>query len=412
MKKFGLICCFLVIVWFAMPSQETRSDKATSFDDFVSELMTESAIPGMAIAKIENGNVLFAKGYGLADIDTNRLVTKDTLFNVASISKPIMGIVLLQLVEQGKLELDKDINDYLTFEVNNPHLEGEIITVRHLATHTSGIDDYYDVNSYGINQDPSISLGEHLISLLTPNGEKYSNGRYYLPNKPGEIRAYSNLAAGLAGHLVESVTGLTLAAYSKLYLFEKLNMKNTGWLVKDVDLSNTATPYEVSQCVPYLAICSDTESPKSNFLISKIFNPPIQYKNYSPYPHFGNPQYPDGGIRSSISELSQLLAAVLNNRNADGHPLLSDEIHKEMFKLQLPAAVSDSQRFFWRDRNGLTGHMGSDLGVFSSLYFDIQSKNGFIVLMNRGMDGKSGYALKQLSTRLEDYISPINLTSI
>lgn len=383
-----------------MPKQQAVNEDLKSIDEYIPALMEEAAIPGLAIAKISNSETVI-KTYGKANIETNKPVTEDTLFNIASISKPIMGIVLLQLVDQGKLELDRDINDYLPFTIDNPKVQDEEITLRHLVTHTSGIADYYDIDSYENNRDSKTSLEQHLKSLLTPGGSLYNNGEHYLEYVPGTYRKYSNLAAGIAGYLVEATTGLTLAEYSDKYLFEQLSMKNTSWLLHNLTLEQIAVPYEVESCIPYIFVCSDTESPKLNHFIGEYFNPPSEYKHYHPYPHFGNPQYPDGGVRTSIKELSQFLALLLKNKDASGKQILSDSMFNEMLKLQLPSDVSDSQRFFWRDNSmGLTGHMGSDLGVFTALYFDSRTDTGFIILMNRGMDAKAGAAMKKIGNRL------------
>jgi CubicO group peptidase (beta-lactamase class C family) len=403
MKKIITVVCLFALsisAWFILPKQINLSEDTQSLDELIPALMIEAAIPGLAIAKVTNGEVSLINTYGKANIETDLIVTHDTQFNIASISKPIMGIALLRLVEQGKLDLDRDINDYLSFYIDNPKVKGEKITIRHLASHSSGIDDYYDIDSYSENKDPQTTLKQHLKSLLTKSGDKYENGIYFLESKPGEFRKYSNLAAGLAGQIVEEVTGLALAEYSKAQLFGLLGMRNASWRLNDLELSNIAVPYEVKQCIPYSFICANTESTKTNHIIGQYFNPPIENKQFLPYPHFGNPQYPDGGIRASIKEMSQLLVSVLNNEDSSGKQLLSDEAYNEMFKLQLPPDVSSNQRFFWRDRNGLTGHMGSDLGVFTSIYFDMNSKTGFVILMNRGADAKAGEAMQKIASAL------------
>jgi CubicO group peptidase (beta-lactamase class C family) len=280
-------------------------------------------------------------------------------------------------------------------------MTNEKITLRHLVTHTSGIADYYDVDSYAINKDADISLEQHLKSLLTPTGKNYNQGQYFLNHAPGAKRKYSNLAAGLAGYLVEVTTGITLAEYSQQHIFQPLGMQQTSWLLHDLSLAQIAVPYEVEQCIPFLAICSDTELAELNLFISHYFNPPSESKRFVAYPHFGNPQYPDGGIRSSIKDLSRLLVAVLENKDALGNKLLSDAMYEEMLKLQLPKDISNKQRFFWRDNSmGLIGHMGADLGVFTALYFDPNKKDGFIILMNRSMDNNAAIAMKKIANKL------------
>ena len=137
--------------------------------------MEEAAIAGLAVAVIRDSPVALAKTYGYADVERRQPVTADTPFNIASISKPVLGIILLQLAAAGRLDLDRDINEYLHFTGANPHARSAPITVRQLATHTAGIAD---------NDDPtptarmSILLCRLKITssrLLTPGGRGYGN---------------------------------------------------------------------------------------------------------------------------------------------------------------------------------------------------------------------------------------------
>ncbi|WP_444883433.1 serine hydrolase domain-containing protein [Microbulbifer sp. PSTR4-B] len=386
--------------WAILPSQQERSAEITNIEEFLPTIMKEAAIPGMAVSRVKDGKLVFQQVYGMADVESGEAVTQNTPFNIASISKPIMGVTLLQLVDNGNLELDRDINTYLPFKVDNPHIRGEKITLRNLASHTAGIADYYDYATYSENRDPEISLEQHLRSLLTKDGSLYNNGDHYLKSMPGKRRQYSNLSAGLAGLLVESAIGQTLADYSKDTLFHRLEMESASWKLNGMDLNSIAVPYKVEQCVPFVGLCTDDESSKINYFVGRFIKPPFEYKKFHPYPHNGNPQYPDGGVRVSIADLSDFLLAVLHNRDKSGAKLLSDTMYEEMFRLQLPKSVSDSQRFFWRDRDGLVGHMGSDLGVFTAMYFDPDRKDGFIILMNRGMDSKSAEAMRHIAKRL------------
>ncbi|MFA0810331.1 serine hydrolase domain-containing protein [Microbulbifer epialgicus] len=396
----GFLTIGILGIWAILPSEQEKSATINNIEEFMPAIMHEAAIPGMAVAKVKGGELVFQQVYGMADLESGKAVTLDTLFNIASISKPIMGVTLLQLVDEGKLGLDKDVNVYLPFVIDNPHIDGEQITLRNLASHSAGIADYYDYNNYSENRDPEISLEQHLRSLLINTGSLYNNGNYFLKSFPGESRSYSNLSAGLAGFLVESVTGQSLAGYSDNTLFNRLEMESTSWRLNDLDLDSIAVPYKVEQCIPFIGLCTDSESSKLNYLIGKFINPPFEYRSFHPYPHNGNPQYPDGGIRTTITDLSDFLLAILHNRDKSDRKILSDSMYKEMFRLQLPETISDSQRFFWRDRNGLTGHMGSDLGVFTAMYFDIERKDGFIILMNRGVDATSAVAMKKIASRL------------
>jgi CubicO group peptidase (beta-lactamase class C family) len=220
-----------------------------------------------------------------------------------------------------------------------------------------------------------------------------------LPSLPGSVREYSNLAAGVAGLVVESISGEGLAEYSRDNIFRPLGMNNTGWLLSNFNLNDIAVPYEIEQCIPYTSICADWTSPKSNFVISKLFDPPLAYKHYQMHPHYGNPQYPDGGVRTSVKDLSKFVLAMFGIEEGDA--TFSQGLIKEMLAKQLPAEIDARQRFFWRDdKEGHTGHRGSDIGVFTYLYFDPEEKTAVIILMNRGVDMAAERAMDKLSKRL------------
>ena len=140
----------------------------------------------------------------------------------------------------------------------------------------------------------------NIKNLLTPEGSLYNKAEFFKDVPIGTERDYSNLGAGVAGLVLESITGKSLADFSSEEIFQPLGMENTGWRLADFELDELATRYNVRQYIPFLNLCADVGDPKTNFLISKIFNPPFEYKSFIEYPHYGNPQYPDGGLNTSI----------------------------------------------------------------------------------------------------------------
>jgi len=393
----GAAVGLLVLLLLLLPRQQVRHLQAQTLDAFMQAQLEEAAIPGLAVAVIHGGNVVLSKTYGYANVERRKPVTADTPFNIASISKPVLGVILLQLADAGRLDLDGDINQYLHFKVENPHAPSAAITVRQLATHTAGIADNDDPSSYTANVDPAISLEDHLIQLLTAEGRRYQNGAFFLDAAPGTRREYSNLGASLAGRVAESAAGENLDDYSRHAVFEPLHMRHSGWRLADFDLEEVAVPYEVEQCVPHTPLCSDSRSEVLNTIISKAFDPPLQFKRFRPYPHFGNPQYPDGGLRMSLNDLTAFARALLDET---GGGLLSAGARAELLRPQLPR-IDARQRFFLRaDTAGRPGHRGSDLGVFTSLYIDPERKNAVIILMNRTFDLRAETAMEQISARL------------
>jgi CubicO group peptidase (beta-lactamase class C family) len=255
---------------------------------------------------------------------------------------------LLRLREEGRLDLDADVNDYLDFEVDNPNIEGERITVRTLAAHTSGIADFLDETTYVPNADPPLAVGDFVRQLLVPGGARYNNGAFYLNASPGATREYSNLGAGVAGAVLESVAGESLASYQARTLFRPLGMRHTSWRIADYGPNELAVRYNATT---------------------------------TPLPHYGNPNYPDGALNASASDLAILMRFVFSDGALGRRRVLSSESMAEMFRLQAEGADA-RQRFF------------------TAFFFDRASRNGFIVLMNRTPDRGSEQAMVQIVGRI------------
>lgn len=369
----------------------------------IRQLMDYAHIPGLALVKVEHGKVVYMQAYGLADEASATPLTTDTLFNIASISKPMLGILLLKAEQQELLSLDEDVNRYLPFAVVNPNFPDAKITLREIATHTSSIADYFNFDFYCFNQDCAISLEQYLFRLLSKDGDLYEAGSHYLAKAPGSHWQYSNLATALAGLILERQTGKTLDELSQQLIFTELLAAPASWKLEPVKSFPLATQYEVQGCLIY-GVCFDPQAAQpwrrqlSNFLTAHS-----AVIHYRAYPAFGNPQYPDGGLRTSIQGLGNLMVNLLANRTTEGGQILSPEIYREMFRVQVPDAVQKGQRFFWRQNDGALmsddyiGHIGADYGLFTALYFNPATKDGFAVLMNRGIDDLSWQAMASLT---------------
>ena len=153
-------------------SQPSATSAARTLDSFIAQRMEEAGIAGLGAAIIVDKKVVWVKGYGFADKERAVPFTPDTVMNIGSISKTFTGVALMRAVQEGKLSLDEDINSYLPFKLTNPHQPNERITLRHLATHTSGITDRSSVylNTYHYGGRTPEPLGEFLKSYFVPGG--------------------------------------------------------------------------------------------------------------------------------------------------------------------------------------------------------------------------------------------------
>src|SRR5947208_8005065 len=192
----------------------TKADFETFLDALIPSQLRNRNIAGAVVSVVKDGQVLFQKGYGYADVEAKKPVLPDqTLFRPGSISKLFTATAVMQLVEQGRLDLDRDINDYLDFTI--PKTYPEPITLRQLLTHTGGFE-------------------ETLKNLFVAHESDMKPLRTYLVNQmparifpPGQIPSYSNYGFTLAGYIVELVSGETFERYIETHILKPLRMTNS-----------------------------------------------------------------------------------------------------------------------------------------------------------------------------------------
>ena len=192
----------------AVAKQTSEFDKLfAQFDDIKR--------PGASVAVLQDGEVVFSKGYGSANLEYDIPVTPDTMFHVASVSKQFTVFAILLLAEEGKLDFDDDIRQYIP-EVPD---FGETITLRHLASHTSGMRDQWNLlRMAGWRLDDVITT-EHVLKMVAKQKE--------LNFKPGEEFLYSNTGFTLLAEVVARVSGKSFAQFTQERLFTPLNMSNS-----------------------------------------------------------------------------------------------------------------------------------------------------------------------------------------
>jgi CubicO group peptidase (beta-lactamase class C family) len=196
------------------PPELTKADFETCLDALIPSQLRNRNIAGAVVSVVKDGQVLFQKGYGYADVEEKKPVLPDrTLFRPGSISKLFTATAAMQLVEQGKLDLDRDVNDYLDFPI--PKTYPEPVTLRQLLTHTAGFE-------------------ETLKNLFVAHENDIKPLRTYLVNEmparifpPGKIPSYSNYGFTLAGYIVERVSGEKFDRYIENHILKPLGMNNS-----------------------------------------------------------------------------------------------------------------------------------------------------------------------------------------
>ena len=210
----------------------TAQDAQAWLDGLMPTALRTARTPGAVISIVKDGQVLFEKGYGVSDEKKNTPVDPQrTLFRPGSTSKLFTWTAVMQLVEQGKLDLDVDVNKYLDFQV--PPLDGQPITLRQIMTHRAGFEERIkDLVAFDIPETP-------LRDVLSGN----MPARIY---PAGTASAYSNYATGLAGHIVERVSGMPFNDYIERNVFGPLNMKHSTFRqpLPDALKADMSTGYE------------------------------------------------------------------------------------------------------------------------------------------------------------------------
>ena len=366
MNPLSFLAPFALAIGLAAAPLEA-AEPADALDAAIAKQMDEGDIAGVGAAIIVDGKVVWTKGYGFADIQRAVPFTPDTVMNIASITKTITGVAIMKAVEAGKLSLDADINTYLPFKVVNPHRPDAKITLRHLATHTSGISDRWEVyeKAYHWGGDAPDSLAAFLESYLVAGGASYAKENF-ADADPATHYEYSNIGASLAGFIVERAVGEKLQAYTKHEVFAPLGMTSTAWSLADVAPGRHATLY----------------ASQGGFTV--------------PIVNYGMVTYPEGGVRTSVADLSKLFIALLGDGSHEGKRVLAKTSVDEMTRLQFngsnkPANLGldkENSGIFWATKLGVTrvGHGGRDPGVRADMLASLSKDVGVVLFANTSFE--------------------------
>ena len=382
MLRFILVIEMLVgfpLIGAEAPDNLPGPKDPTPLDEFILHGMKEAKVPGLAALTIKEGKIFWAGYYGWANIEEKRPVTKDTLFQLASISKTITACMIMQQVEQGKLELDADINTLIPFKVRNPKHAEEPITLRQLLTHTSGIRDNWSVleNTWVKNGDFKKPLAEFLLAYLVEGGEFFSAKKSFYGWAPGTKDQYCNVAVALAAYVAEAKLKTPFEALCQQGLFKPLGMEGAGFLLASVDPKKVAMPYAYRK----------------------------RTNGFKALGHHGYLDFPAGTLRASAPHLARFLLMFMGEGKLGEVRVLKAATVEAMGKIQFPKIDKKQGLAWYYDRIGgkqMIGHDGGDPGVVTQMFCDPKDGTGIIVLMNG--EPKKGSFEKALTQRLMEQV--------
>jgi len=362
-KNYTLLYFFICLLCISRTSfAQQKTINFSELEATVNEELKATNIPGAAVAVVIGDRVVFAKGFGVSDIETGTPVNPDTLFRIASTTKMLTAAAAIALAQQGKLELNAPIGKYL------PGLSSKIasVTMHQLLSHTAGIRDGASFN------------GPHDDSALANFVRSWTDD--YLVAEPGEIFSYSNLGYVLAARVLEEVIGKPFADVMNDVLFRPLGMRRT-----------TLRPI-MAMTYP-LAQGHEILSGQTNPTIVRPFADDSRY-------------WANGGVFTSVLDLARFAIAFLNAGKIEGQQALSPTVIAKLSTpyVDTPGGNADERpRYAYglnvRDYRGVRvlQHGGSRVGFGSLVRMVPEYHFAVIVLANKS----NGLLLKTLEKATE-----------
>ena len=349
------------------PHALEKADLEAFFDGIVPLQLERSDVAGATVLVMKDGQELLKKGYGFSDFAKKKPVDPgSTIFRLASISKLFTWISVMQLAEQGKLDIDTDVNKYIDFQIRPAF--GKPITLRNLMTHTGGFEEEIR-DILLVDAKKAKSLREFLV-------ENQPHRKY----PPGEISAYSNYGVGLGGYVVEHVSGEPFERYVAEHIFQQLGMTHSSF---GQPATQELSPFDSE------GYKESTEKPAMGF---EIFSPA-----------------PAGGISSTAADMGRFGQALLNGGELDGKRILSAKTLEAMWTRQFAAGdamPAMCMGFYETWRNGLhfVGHNG-DLVAFHSMFL-VEPKEKLIIFVSYNSSGSASKARMELLNDFADRYYP------
>jgi CubicO group peptidase (beta-lactamase class C family) len=346
------------------PHELTRADLEAFLDALIASQIENRNIAGVVVGAVKDGQVLLTKGYGYADFGNKKPVSSgETLFRPGSISKLFTATAVMQLVEQGRVDLDRNVNDYLDFTIAQRYAEP--ITLRRLLTHTAGFEETLK-NLFVSDAKSMRPLRDYLVSAMP--------ARIY---PPGKVPSYSNYGLSIAGYIVQRMSGEKFEDYVAAHILKPLKMEH----------STFAQPLPESLAREmsngYIAA---TEKPR-----------PFEFVQAAPA----------GALSATADDMGRFMLAFLGNGTLEGATILQPGTVEQMEARQFevhPALNSVGLALMEYTMNGFKawGHGGDTICFHSDLWFVPDAKFGFFISYNSAAQrpgGGRGEVLRALFDR-------------
>lgn len=318
-------------------------------DDFFTKKMSEHHVPGAAIVVVKDGGVLFSKGYGYADMENDVPVDpQETIFRAASVSKIFTITGALQLEEQGHINFNSDVNDYLeNFSVENKYEEP--LRIKYLLTHTDGFETR-DLGTFA--QEPAD---------LLPLEEVLKNDLNSPVQSPGSMITYGGYGTALLGYLISAVKNEPFEEYIDGNIFKPLNMESSTF----------------SQVLP--------DSMKRN--VATVYKYEDEANQFVPTPFLYVSTAPTGALSTTPEDMGKFIIALLNKGQYDGKRILQEDTVEKMLSRQyaphpsLPGVTYGFMETLYNGQKGIVRD-GSGVGIRSQIFLLPEHNLGYFYVQN------------------------------
>lgn len=362
-----LICLFAAML-LMIPAAFAEED--LTLDEEFGAIFKRYRTTGAVLTIAKEGEIVYQLNYGLADKAAGEPIVDETYFRLASVTKMITAIHVMQLVERGLLDLDADISDYFGYTIRNPHYKKDPITLRQLMSHTSSI------NAGGGYANDTEGYVWKMLSL-----ERSRVANYY-KQKPGSKYVYSNFGAGLMGSLIEIATGKNFGQSVEEGLFAPLGIDaayNVNLLDAPEKITNMYSEtgrLKTARSVYYKRVWDDSVNPEYHFRSTA------------------------GGLWMRGEDLCRLGILLCQGGTLEGVTILQPDTVYEMMSSQngKPGVTCESKYGLCVYRKSelledriVYGHQGMSEGVIAALFFDPETQLVFSVITNGSNSIMSNY---------------------
>ena len=307
-------------------------------ESIVTDAMEENNLPGFVLSIVVDDKPVYAQGFGLAEIGTDRAMTTDLLLPAASLSKQFTAMAIMQLVEQGKIDLDAPLTDYLPYFKLDDSRYTEM-TVRQVLAHISGMPQIsQQVYGYDMGDPGPGALEEYVRALATAQ----------MDADPGAEWSYSNIGFNVLGHIVATVSGETYEDYIQNHILTRLGMDSSTMMLEEMDFGSFATGHYVD----------------ATGEVRKVASRPYT-RVYAPA----------AGLASNVDDLMRWAMALNNGGELDGARVLEEASLEQMWEPQATldwGGLLEDYGLAWflaePDGHRVVWHIGSNPGYVTAVF--------------------------------------------